>query len=535
MKIGVLLVAATLLLSISAQSIVNPLQQDRVVELTDDIKADIEKFSPAAIAKLNLPTGSANNLPMCRPGHPDYFKFLGITTATLSESSPTAEAETPCFKKTTYKLVWKDARTAKISFSNQGRKSLFCSDHYLATTLISFDIHTNWMYITNSVTYKFKTDEEAQLAKSQGISIILMCDSWLHLIPNIIKTITLFVPDIAASANLPIPAFLKAVIAKRAYNFVAKYTGIEFNPRTEKVAISEEYIRQYVKSGDILVIRGPSGLGVTIMYATGGPIQHSAIAMWDDQEENKLWILEANGQGLVRMELEDWYSRYNGDIAWLHLSDDSRKQFNPSKAWEWFRSVENLEYGIRNFAFTLMDDPLHNFDAITDLNSVIVMLNILNVVTKGFRDTLITEALNMRLGTQGLSFADTLYEMDRRGTNIVETMKLPEKDGWIYSNGQNYVCSALSIKMLQEGGVLAGYRIHSHEFTPRDVFMLQIYEKDASKMPPLCQQNDPGLPFCQLKGKFKIDPTLYNSVGPYDFMNDNCPSMPPAWYRPPNC
>lgn len=536
MKIAFALLVALLLVNISTQALVNPLLQDRVVELSGDIKTDIDNFHPNKVGALNLPNGSANDLPMCKPGSPDYFKFLGVTTATLTDSSRVASVETPCFKKTTYTLQWKDARTAKITFTNIGKKNFFCADHYLASTLVSFDLHTNWMYLTNSVTYKFKTDEEVQLAKTQGIKIILMCDKWINLIPDIIKTATLFLPDILKAAKIQVPEFVRKILADRAYKFVQRYTGTDLKPRTEKVAISEEYIRQYVKSGDILTLRGPSGLGLSIWYATGGPVSHAAIAMWDDQVKDKLWILEANEKGLIRLELEDWYKLYqNSDIAWLHLSDQNRAKFNPTKAWQWFRSIENLEYGIRNFAFTLMDDPVHNFDAIKSIDSAILMFNFLDMAIKGTRDVLITEALNMRLGTQGLSFTDVLYEMSRRGTNLIDVMKIPELDGWLYKNGQNYVCSALAIKMLQEGGLLAGFKINSHEFTPRDVFMLKIYETDSSKMPPLCQQNDPSLPFCQMKGKFKIDPTLYNTIAPYNHMNDNCPSQPPTWFRPPTC
>lgn len=535
MKVAFALAVAILLVAHSTQGIVNPLLQDRIVSLANDIGSDISTFTPEAIDSLNLPTGSANDLPMCKPGTPDYFKFLGVTTATLNSVNTTKVVETPCFKKTTYKLEWKDTRTAKITFSNEGKKNLFCADHYITTTLLSFDIHTNWMYLTNSVTYKFSTDDEANLAKSQGINIILMCDSWLRMIPDIIKTITLIIPDVLKAMNFKIPTVLRNYLTARAWKFVEKYTGTTISPRTQKYPISEEYIRQYVQSGDIMTLRGPSGLGISIYYSTGGPVQHTAIAMWDDQVKDKLWILEANEKGLVRMELEEWYAMYQSDVAWLHLSDASRAKFNATKAWQWFRSVENLEYGIRNFAYTLLDDPLHNFDAIKDINSAILMFNILDMVVKGSRDAFITEALNMRLGTVGLSFAEVLYEIDRRKTTLVDVLKIPELDGWLYSNGQNYVCSSLAVKMLQEGGLMAGLKINSHEFTPRDVFMLKIYESDPKKMPPLCQQNDPTLPFCQMKGGYKIDPKLYNSIEPYNHMNDNCPSQPPTWYRPPTC
>lgn len=528
--------ACALLVSYSTQALVNPLLQDRTVTFADDILGDLTNLDAEEIEKYSLPVGTNGNIPMCSPGTPDYFKFLGVTTATLTPANPTKIVETSCFKQTTFTLQWKDARTAKINFQNSGKKNLFCADHYLATTLISFDIHTNWMYLTSSVTYKFKTDEEAALAKSQGISIILVCDSWLNIIPDLIKTATLFIPDILAAKSITLPAFVKSYIVKRTYNFLMKYTGADIKPRKQKVAISEEYIRQYVKSGDILTLRGgASGLSAAIFYATGGPVSHTAIAMWDDLQADKLWILEANDKGLIRMELEEWYASYNGDIAWLHLSEESRAKFSPEKAWKWFRSIENLAYGIHNFAYTLIDDPLHNFDFIKDINSAVLAFNFMDMLLPGINHMIIGESLNVRLGTKDLKFSELLYEMDRRNTNLVEVMSRPELDGWIYDSDQNYVCSCLAIKMLLEGGLMEGLTINSHEFTPRDVFMTQLFETDPKKMPALCQQNDPGLPFCQMKGNYAIDPKLYNTIKPYSHMNDNCPSIPPLWYRPPNC
>ena len=143
--------------------------------------------------------------------------------------------------------------------------------------------------------------------------------------------------------------------------------------------------------------------------------------------------------------------------------------------------------------------------------------------------------MNNRLGTKGLKFSDLLYEIQRRGKNLNDILRIPEKDGWIYNGQQDYVCSALAIKMLEEGGLFAGLTINSHEFTPRDVFMVQLYNSDPSKLPANCQINDPGTPFCQLKGQYIIGTRLYNTIKPYSNMNDNCPSMAPDFYRPPTC
>lgn len=528
-------VALLLLVGLSLQFTLNPLWNDKHIELNDNIEETLKAFHKDEILKLNLPKTDATSLPMCQPGHPDFMKFLGVTVATLTPENPDVTKETPCYHRTTFHLEWKDNRTARVIFKNGLKKSPFCADHYLATTLVSFDLHTNWWYLWSTITYKFKTDEEAELARHQGIKVILMCDSWLNIIPSIIKTVTLFIPDILASKHIWVPEKVRKYMADRAYDFIQRYTTTTLQPRTQKVPITEEYIRMFIKSGDILAVRGPSGMGTAIYYGTGGPVSHTAIAMWDDQVKDKLWILEANPSGLKRMELEEWYLAYNYDVAWLPLSAENRAKFNVTKAWQWFRSVENLEYGIHNFFFSFLDDPLHNFDFITDINSVMLMFHFIDMVAKGSRDLFITKALNARLGTEGLSWEQVLYEIDRRGSNLVDIIRIPELDGWLYDGKQSYICSAMAIKILQEGGLFEGLKINSHEFTPRDVFMTKLFESDPNKMPVMCKTNDPGLPYCQMKGPYLIDPTLFNTIEPYDHMNENCPSMPPDWYRPPTC
>ena len=530
---------ALLLVASSMQELVNPLGLNREVTF-GGVKQSHDDLHPSNVKKFFLPQGTTE-LAACKPGHPDFFKFMGVVVGTVSESQPQFSAETPCFKSTTFAVKWTDKRTAKVTFTNGVKKAPFCSDHFLITTLISYDLHTNWMYFFNTITYKFKTDEEAQFARTAGIKIMLMCDSWRNLIPNIIITGSLLIPEILGKLKIPITPTLRKFFALEQQNFLERYIGAKFIPRKQQYPITEEYIRKYIQSGDILVLTGPSGTGSLIYYGTGGPVTHAAIAMWETNAkgEKNLWILEANGQGLVRIDLEQWWGMYNSEVAWLPLSKESRAKFDADKAWKWFHSVENLRYGTDNFMLTLIDDPLNNFSGVVDVYSFVIMLRSLDYLVSGLFDTLLGKALNQRLAVKGvvpkLSFTDILYEAQRRGTDIVQLLKIPEIDGWLYDGDQQYVCSALAIEMLQRGGLLQGLDINSHEFTPRDVYMIQLYNSDPKSLPDLCQKNDPGQGFCQLKGNFKIDTALYNSVKPYSHMNDRCPSLAPQFLRPSNC
>ena len=79
------------------------------------------------------------------------------------------------------------------------------------------------------------------------------------------------------------------------------------------------------------------------------------------------------------------------------------------------------------------------------------------------------------------------------------------------------------------------FEINATEFTPKDVYMLDFFDKDF-KRPQSCVEADPNLPYCQLIGKYRIDVRdNWSSITPYSHMNERCPSMLPDFYRPEGC
>jgi hypothetical protein len=88
--------------------------------------------------------------------------------------------------------------------------------------------------------------------------------------------------------------------------------------------------------------------------------------------------------------------------------------------------------------------------------------------------------------------------------------------------------------MLYHGGALGNITISPQEFTPRDIMELNIYDKNYV-LPDECKENDPHLPYCQFAGLYELTPDYYNTVDPYDHMNENCPSRAPEYLRPDFC
>ncbi|KAK8960707.1 hypothetical protein KSP40_PGU004572 [Platanthera guangdongensis] len=79
------------------------------------------------------------------------------------------------------------------------------------------------------------------------------------------------------------------------------------------------------------------------------------------------------------------------------------------------------------------------------------------------------------------------------------------------------------------GGIVVTGRI-------KDAYMLNFFEDNSSRLPEWCNKDDDRkLPFCQIKGKYRMELPGYNTMQPYPHMNERCPSLPPNYGRPRFC
>ena len=82
----------------------------------------------------------------------------------------------------------------------------------------------------------------------------------------------------------------------------------------------------------------------------------------------------------------------------------------------------------------------------------------------------------------------------------------------------------------KEGGLFKGLEINAVEFTPKDVYEINFFALDE-ELPADCIRADPGLKYCQLLGKYRVQLKRYSTVDPYSHMNEHCPSLPPKYLR----
>ena len=150
-----------------------------------------------------------------------------------------------------------------------------------------------------------------------------------------------------------------------------------------------------------------------------------------------------------------------------------------------------------------------------------------------------TEALNKRLGTEGLDIQGIVKVAAERGMGIEDVMAMVELDGWEYTSetprdGLSYVCSAYVAAMYKAAGLFTDFNVQATEFTPRDVYSLDFFDT-SYPLPEQCVAADPSLPYCQLLGKYRMTLPGYSSIQPYSNMNERCTINWPEYTRDEGC
>lgn len=137
---------------------------------------------------------------------------------------------------------------------------------------------------------------------------------------------------------------------------------------------------------------------------------------------------------------------------------------------------------------------------------------------------------------KSLSISQAAAEAARRNITFEQLVAVPEKDGWNYSDGPNYVCSSFVIAFYKASGIFGDLDIHGTEFTPKDVYQLDIFDREyKSRRPQVCQDADPDLEYCQIMGRYKVTLPKYSTITPYHKMNERCPSIAPSYFRTEGC
>ncbi|PWA97055.1 hypothetical protein CTI12_AA033010 [Artemisia annua] len=410
-----------------------------------------------------------------------------------------------------------------------------CMDLYVFAT--PYRITWDYYFTAREHTLAFESWEEPaelEYVKQHGVSVFLMPSGMLGTLLSLVDVLPLFSnTKYGQNANL---AFLK------------DHMGATFETRSQPWTATID--PNDVHSGDFLAvskIRGRWGGFETLeKWVTGAFAGHTAVCMKDDQ--GNLWVGESgheNEKGeeiIVVIPWDEWWELAlrddsNPQIALLPLHPEIRAKWNNTAAWEYALSMSGKPYGYHNMIFSWIDTIGENYPPPIDAHLVISVMSMWARMQPAYAANMWNEALNMRLGTEGLDLYGILDETEKRGISFDELLTIPENDDWVYSDGKSTTCVAFILQIYKAAGVFGHIAdsIQVTEFTIRDAYMLKIFENNQTRLPKWCNNGDAKLPFCQILGKYRMELPQYNTLEPYSNMNEYCPSLPPTYERPTHC
>jgi len=516
-----------------------------MIDSHEDMLAYANSIVKAGPAVDRQPKLETNAPAQCDPTTPDFFKFIAKgTPEMLKPDVVLTHTNSHCFAKTNTSWKWDNANdlTLTIEVFNPS-VSFTCSDTYILQVGSQLQFAPIFWHGTHTYTFKNLSTQDKDMLKYQGVRPFITCDNIVHLIPDMFKTIGLFLGGIGVIHSPDVPFFgYKPWKMQKEWNvkFIKDATGYQWKTRDSKMVNID---KSKVRSGDYFPITRFDGLDQIIQYGTGSHSGHSVTAVWD-KRDGELYIVESQdswywplGKGLQRNKFDDWMKAAQNagfNVAHMKMRKELADKYDEEAVWKWFESVQGLPYGYRNFLFSWVDTPDKNFPPLLDLNFIYIVFTMLEGISKDIGELLLGEALNIRLGTKGLDLKSIAVEAGKQGKTIPELFAVVEKEGWEYSDGKQYVCSCFVAAIWKRSGIFGDAEIESTEQTPRDVYQMDLFE-DASLLDPTCKKNDPSLPFCQLFGEYLMEMPGYSSVPIYSGMNNKCPGMPPNYERTEGC
>ena len=477
--------------------------------------------------------------PYYKTAEPYYF--IPVIRARLYEVGEKYSFSSRCFKKNI--VSFKEMTKDKITFTlqNFNKTDTFCSELFVFHT----SDHNYLQFIAfqgeHDITLKRITQDDKDEIKVNGVKLYSFCSGFINTIKSLLKTVKAFYGGLGLDPNAKNPKFRPTIQkdVERANLRILELLNHYTPERRNNTVVNID--KNIIHSGDAILISRMDGLDPMIMIGSGGRTGHTCVCSWIDGE---LYVLESQDAwywprgGIQKNKWDDWIQwAHNADFnaVLLPLREEYRKKLDVDKANSWFENeVEGLPYGYHNFIFTWLDTPDKNFPFVTTHDFIDLVFSLVSKVYPPASDLIITEALNIRLGKKGLTFQQAVAEAARQGKKLEELVAEPELEGIEYHDGQNFVCGCFVMAYYEHGGMFGDIEISPLEFTPRDVYTLDIFDKEF-KRPQECIDDNPDLPYCQLMGKFVLDLDNYSTITPYSHMNERCPSLGPDFIREEGC
>lgn len=475
----------------------------------------------------------------------DFYYFLPVLRAKLHKEGEQVEFSESCFKKNSLKIQKVSNEETALVIVASEPKSYFCKDSYIISLSNFTSIKVIFRHGENKIVLKNLTDNDVMDLNINGVRLFAFCQGFFSSAHSLFMTLKLYLGGFGHNVDSKIPFMrpqVPAYMEKANLEFLDRFTNNQLKSRGKYGDGILSIDKTEIKTGDFIAIYRLDGLDPLIMLGTGSHIGHSAVACWIDGE---LYILESQDgwywpvRGIQKNKWDDWITwAHNADfnVAILPLKDEWRQKLNVEKALEFFKRMEGTPYGYRNFIFSWIDTPDKNLPPLLNHESVTLAFNILEKISKNTMDLIMGEGLNMRMGTKNKTLHEIAYLAAEKNMTFESILAIVEKEGWEYSDGLNYVCSCFVVAFYKHGEMFGDLEIEPNEFTPKDVYQMEIFDKEyKDKRPQICKEADPELDYCQVIGKYQLTTPGYSTIKLYPHMNENCPSQAPEYIRPEGC
>jgi hypothetical protein len=472
-----------------------------------------------------------------------YFEFFPSHPADVTYSQP-ATFQGSCFGSITAHLQ-ATVSGVELTLSGSSPKDALCGDVLLAVTPFEEKFVDLTALLDHNVTVTFSLSEAGQAAylHLHGVQLLHLPCGLVGTIESAIKTVGLFVNS------------EQGLIEANADFFQYKHITPPLKPWNGTQPLTPT--RDLIPSGSYLAILRLDGLDPMVAYGTGGVTGHSAVAVW---EGDQLYITESTAAnpfgkvywpppyGIIRHKFEDWFplgveARYH--VALLPLRSQYAAKFDEDAFWEWFRNdAAGQPYGFHNFVYSFIDTP-HNLPEPADNEVLMWLLTTLDRLSPGTGGgpgvsvySIFVEALSHRGPTGCTNTTCVEIWADAHNTTLGDIAVIPEQDSWRYDDGKNMsrVCSAYAADVWKHAGLFDLDFYQATEQTPKDNYQMAIFDGshfDKTNCPIGLMTTANGDTYCQLMGPYFLPLNDYNTIVPYQGMNNHCPSQWPDYVRCP--
>ena len=480
---------------------------------------------------------------------PSFFMFFPAYKGKLRHIGDSLSFKNYCFQKNTLTLVDRNEDSISLELTVSDAKSYLCNDIYLFFTSSIHQVKMVYFKGTYHITINDLSTNQLTEIGSNGLRVFAFCDNVPRTLASAYKTAKFIMTNPAPEPGVPKPAKVLFdfpdwgevdfdAIAKEHVEFLKTYGNLKMYKRVgyeDKILPVEKYI----KSGDFIGLHEVvSGESCLIQYGCGSAISHSAIAI-RHPVTNELYIAEAEDRGLLLKTYKEFLDDNiltMHSIAWFPLREEYSKKFDSKKAWEWTKKRVGQKYGMSNFISGSIDTLTGSTPEYLALEHVMLVVAIMEAVDEEVAQQYLIDGLNVRIGTNFTTLQEVVEEISRRNKTVEDIFIMPEREDYIYKNGENWICSSFVVGIMKAGGIFGDLKIEPHEFTPRDIYQMDIYDKEFKKHGPKeCLEADPELDYCMIYGEYDIRAEGYSTIPLYDHMNERCSSMPPLYIREEGC